>query len=228
MFVSSIDLQLARKSMIQGQLKPQGITSPDILSAFAKVPRELFLEPHDHGQAYADLDIPVGRSTKRFLMSPRKLAKLFRNVPLTPPPKVLIIGFAMGYSLAIACELNMTVYGVEEDALFHSFTQIALHRYFESMYGNTHFDEYVHLENTPHEVGLLEHAPYDYIIIEGGVEIIPEQVLSQLRHNGQLVSIYLRSPMGIFSMTREGQITHDTFEKIPVLSAFQEKDRFTL
>ncbi len=218
-----------RQQMIKGQLQPQKITDPDMLAAFGKVPREMFIDLQFQIQSYHDYDLRVYLDQSvRYLLSPRKLAKLFSFINFSHKPKILIIGFATGYSLAIAYELGAKVYGIEENNLLFSFGQTALQHYFDAFYELTNFDDLLFIDQNKLSEGFPEHGLYDYILIEGGIEYIPDGLLEQLRPHGQLISIYLNNPLGVFTCSKEGTIRHETYEKAYPLMGFQKQKGFSL
>ncbi len=227
---SGIDFYHMRQHMIKAQLQPQHVIDSVILKAFEKVPRELFLEPKMHFQSYYDTDIEMSTDQpKRFLISPRKLSKLFNLVDFSTSPKILLIGFATGYSLALAYEMGAKVYGIEEDNLLYSFAQTALQNYFDTFYGVTNFDEELLIDHHPLAGGLLEHSLYDYIIIEGGIETLPSTLFDQLRPQGKIIGIHCHQhPMGVFSATKEGKMHIDSFESASILNGFHTQRRFAL
>lgn len=231
--LASIDFELMRRQMILGQFEPQGIVHKRIVSAFQKVPREFFLEKSQQPLGYTDQDIRSAFD-KRSLLAPIKLGKIFNFIDHDKPStKILIIGSADGYSLALAYEMGMRVYGVESNNLFFSSAQESLQRYFDYFYGITNFDDLLFLENDEFSNGLTEHAAFDYILIEGGVEYIPSQLLSQLRPHGKLIGIYLKNdqedfPSGVFSCTKDGRKQHAFFETATPLIEISEKRKFIL
>ena len=61
------DFALARRNMIDGQLRPNRVTNAQLLAAIAELPRERFLPDGLSSVAYADEDVPLGNG--RYLMS---------------------------------------------------------------------------------------------------------------------------------------------------------------
>ena len=77
------DFALARRNMIDGQLRPNRVTNTQLLAAIADLPRERFLPDGLRSVAYADDDVPLGNG--RFLMEPMVLARLIQT--LQPRPR---------------------------------------------------------------------------------------------------------------------------------------------
>ena len=76
------DFALARRNMIDGQLRPNKVTNTALLAAIGELPREKFLPEAAQSVAYADEDVPLGGG--RYLMEPMVLARLIQT--LQPQP----------------------------------------------------------------------------------------------------------------------------------------------
>ena len=77
------DFALARRNMIDGQLRPNRVTNAQLLAAIGELPRERFLPEALRSVAYADDDVPLGNG--RYLMEPMVLARLIQT--LQPRPR---------------------------------------------------------------------------------------------------------------------------------------------
>jgi len=62
------DFALARRNMIDGQLRPNRVTNTQLLTVISDLPREQFLPAGLRSLAYADDDVPLGNG--RYLMEP--------------------------------------------------------------------------------------------------------------------------------------------------------------
>jgi|GEM_PF-1705034 len=223
-----VDLAQARRHFIKGQLEPQGVHDKSLHHAFTVVPRELFLEPRLQPLAYTDEDLLLLPTPKRFAISPRKLGKLLAALNLKRNEKVLFIGFNTGYSIAIGQELGLKVYGVEEHSLLFSFALDALQTYLDKFYDARNIEDYFLIEEKKHTEGLPEHAPYDAIVVQGGIETVPQSLLSQLRPMGQLVCISENNPKGVVLYDACGHTRSICFEKSALLQGFEKQEIFTL
>ena len=54
------DFALARRNMVEGQLRPNRVTNAALLEAISVLPREQFLPDAVRAVAYADDDVPLG------------------------------------------------------------------------------------------------------------------------------------------------------------------------
>jgi len=73
------DFALARRNMVDGQLRPNRVTNTALLAAVSDLPRERFLPEGLRSVAYADDDVRLGNG--RFLMEPMVLlSRLAKSV----------------------------------------------------------------------------------------------------------------------------------------------------
>src|ERR1700716_2686407 len=70
----------ARQKMVDGQVRPSGVTDLRIIDAMLAVPREAFVPESQRALAYLDLDLDVseGGPVKRFLIKPAVIAKMLQ------------------------------------------------------------------------------------------------------------------------------------------------------
>ena len=169
----------ARKIMLESQIRPNKVIDEMVLSSFAQIPRELFVQKSMRDIAYIDEDLPL--SNGRYLMEPMVLARLIQSLDLRVSDNVMIIGVGTGYSAAIISQIVTSVIGVESRA---NLIQKAENNLASLDITNTIlFKERL-------QDGYSKEAPYNAILIDGGVSFVPESVLNQLANNGRLVSIY--------------------------------------
>jgi len=213
------DYTLLRANMVATQVLANGVTEERILEAFRAVPREPFVSAAKRGIAYAE--VPLEIVPGRFLLSPRCFAKLVELADISPPDVVLDIGCATGYSTAVIAQLANRVIALEEDAALVRVASDMLHS--------------LHTENATLVQGTLAHghrggAPYDVIIIEGGIEEVPAPLLAQLGEGGRLVAINQREAQGraVIFLNEAGHIGHrfDFDDFAPLLGGFRQPARF--
>lgn len=224
MISQRLDLHNVRNSFITNQITPQFKASPALLAAFEKVPRELFLDPSHASLAYVDRDIKI--PSNRQALSSRKLAKIFSYIDFSQKPKMLLIGFNMGYSMAIAYEMQAKVYGIEQNALLFNYASTSLQHYFDTFYGRTNLDDCLLMEQLPHAQGMPEEGPFDIILIEGEAEVIPKTLTDQLRSNGSILYISPKDPKGITTLSRQGQRRYHDYERAFVLEGMSQTKSF--
>jgi protein-L-isoaspartate(D-aspartate) O-methyltransferase len=178
------DFAALRTKMVDSQLRTEGVTDTRVLAAFGAVPREWFVPNKLKPVAYVDNDLLIkaadGAGPGRYLMEPAPLARLFQAADVRPTDTILIIGATTGYSTAIAARLARGVAAVECDPVLASEATRSL---------NALGVENATVVTAPLADGYPRGAPYDVILIDGGVEIVPETLLEQLGDGGRLVAI---------------------------------------
>jgi protein-L-isoaspartate(D-aspartate) O-methyltransferase len=131
----------------------------------------------------------------RYLIEPMVLAKLVHALSLTASDHVLDVGCTSGYSAALLGRLAASVVALEEDA---EFVPIAT-RLLASV-GATN----VKVVSGRLTAGWPKEGPYDAILLQGSVEIVPAALTGSLKDGGRLAvvvgsgrsakaTIYLRS-----------------------------------
>lgn len=172
------DFAAARHNMVEGQLRPNGVTDPRILEAMGDVPREVFV-PFTHvGVAYVDDNIRL--ISGRYLMKPMVLARLLQAAEIKPDDRVLELAPATGYSTLVLAALTPAVSAVEPDALLHKEAEKNIAAYAPG--------RATVLAGAPVE-GCIARAPFDAIFINGSVEFVPDFLFEQLEEGGRLVAI---------------------------------------
>jgi len=153
----------ARKIMLESQIRPNKVIDEIVLSAFAYIPREIFVHKSMQDIAYIDEDLPL--SNGRYLMEPMVLARLIQSLELNASDNVMIIGIGTGYSVAIISQIVTSVIGIESRA---TLIQKAENNLTELDITNAVlFKERL-------QDGFSKEAPYNAILIDGGINFIPE------------------------------------------------------
>ncbi len=172
------DFETPRRNMVESQIRTNKVTDPALVETFSTVPRELFVPDRLSSLAYADEDIEI--APRRYLMEPLVLARLLQTAGVTEDDMVLDIGCGTGYSTAVLSNLANTVVAVESDP------KLASHA--GSLLSQLDMDNAVVMTG-PLEQGYPPQAPYDVIVMGGGVATIPEAILEQLAEGGRLVAV---------------------------------------
>ncbi len=108
------DFALARRNMVEGQLRPNRVTNAQLLAVVGELPRERFLPEGMKSVAYSDEDVPLGNG--RFLMEPMVLARLIQTLQPGAGDKALVVASGRGYGAALLARLVKSVVAVESDA----------------------------------------------------------------------------------------------------------------
>jgi len=193
------DFALARRNMVDGQLRPNRVTNASLLAAIGELPREHFLPEGLRSVAYADDDVPLGNG--RFLMEPMVLARLIQTLQPQPDDKALVVASGRGYGAALLSRLVKSVMALESDPTLASSAEQTI----KDM-GIANIRQTV----AKLEAGAPGEGPYDVILIEGAVQEIPRAILDQLAEGGRLTTV-IAAPAGVLGVAqlvmKEGGVT---------------------
>lgn len=171
-----------RAKMVDGQVRTVDVTNLALLSALLEVPREAFAPDARRGLAYIDEDLLIsdGPGGPRYMMEAGPFARLVQLADIRPGDFVLDVGCGTGYSSAVLSRLASSVVALESDQALADAASATLS---ELGYDN------VAVVQGPLAEGYPSEAPYDVIIVEGGVDELPAQLAGQLREGGRLVVV---------------------------------------
>ncbi len=216
------DFVLARRNMVEGQLRPNRVTSVPLLEAIGDLPRERFLPDALRAVAYADDDVPVGGG--RFLMEPMVLARMIQALQPSAGQGALVVASGCGYGAALLGRLVKSVVALEGD--------VSLARASEQTIKSLNMANVRQMAGNP-EQGAASAGPFDVILVEGAVRLIPQALLDQLAEGGRLAAVIAGPPgtMGVATLVlKEGDVTSSRplFEAgTPPLPGFAPPPRFT-
>jgi len=170
--------------MVDTQVRPADVTKFPIIDAMLSVPRELFVPAARREASYLGENLDLGGG--RVLLEPRTLAKMLDWLDIQGDELVMDLGCAQGYSAAVIAQMAEAVIAVDEAERLNGAQ--------ESL-GQINADNVVLHEGAPAE-GAAEHGPYDAIVVEGGVEHLPEAIIDQLKDGGRIACLFVEGPLG--------------------------------
>lgn len=162
------DYAAARASMVDSQLRPEGVNYPPVAEAMAAVKREDFVSDEARDLAYIDRTVPIGEG--RMMSAPVVVGKLLTEMAPVAGERALVVGCGTGYSAAVLAKIGVQVIGLECSPLLAGRAR-ALG---------------IEVVEGPLEQGWAKSAPYDLILIDGAVEHIPDEIIAQLTDRGRL------------------------------------------
>ena len=199
---------MARKIRLIMKLRKAGITDTSVLAAIERVPREAFILPTFHDQAYEDIALPIGLG--QTISQPLVVANMTQELKLNDRHKVLEIGTGSGYQAAILSKLCRRVYSIERH---RQLLKIATDRLYNLRLRN------ITCKAADGMKGWIEQAPFDRIIVTAAAGSEPPQaLLDQLSIGGIMIM-----PMGrekscqfIYRITRESEEDYNLEQLMPV------------
>ncbi len=215
------DFQDRRTIMVDTQVRPNDVTKYNVIAAMLEIPREEFVPESRRDVAYVGENIELGHG--RVLLEPRTLAKMIDTLDVLPDQLVLDVGTGPGYSAAVLGRLAQAVVAVEENPDLAAAATRSL-----AAAGADN----VAVVQGPLNQGHAAQAPYDAILIGGGIEVFPEAFAEQLAEGGRVIALFREGALGVvrLGIKLDGAITwRFAFNAVaPVLPGFARNPRFTL
>jgi protein-L-isoaspartate(D-aspartate) O-methyltransferase len=220
------DFSARRRVMVDTQVRPSDVTKFPVIDAMLAVPRELYVPDGLREAAYIGDHVPL--APDRVLLDPRTFAKMLDALDFQGNETVLDLACGLGYSAAVIARLAEAVVGVEEIA--------ALAEQADATLAAQGVDN-ASVIAAPLAEGAARHGPYDVLIIEGGVEALPDALVAQLRPGGRVAALFMDGPLGICRIglrTPDGLAGpaiswRDAFNATaPVIPSFRRKRSFAL
>jgi len=207
--------------MVDTQIRPSDVTKFPIIDAMLTVPREAFVPDAKREAAYVGENLTIAAG--RVMIEPRTLAKMLDALDISPRNIALDIGCGLGYSTAILAKMCEFVVAVEEDAALADGATALL---------SEHGIDNAAVMTSDLAQGAAKSAPYDIITVQGGVEVVPDAILAQLREGGRIACIFAEGALGIVRIGHkiDGEVNwRFSFNAgAPVLSGFEGEDAFAL
>lgn len=215
-----IDFTAARTAMVDCQVRPSDVTLYPVIEAMLSIPREEYVPQNLRTVAYAADHLDIGEG--RFVLDSRVMAKMLDALAIQPDELVLDIGCGLGYSTALIAHLAEMVIAVEADESMATEAGRILVE---------HSADNALVQNAPLADGAKQHGPYDVIVIEGGVEVLPDTILDQLKTGGRVGMIRMQGALGqcvIGHKTENGIDWRRAFDAAaPVLGGFNALSEFS-
>lgn len=209
----------ARQHMIDSQIRTNKVIDERLLDAMRNVPREVFVPDNARSRAYIDDDLPLGNG--RYLTEPMVVARLLQAADVKPTDMALVAAAGTGYAAALLAKLANTVVAVEADHMLSGIASAAIIQ--------QSIDNLLWQEGDP-TYGFAKHAPYDVILIDGGVEVVPPALLDQLAEGGRLVTVLHEGRIGraILMLKERGNVSRRVLfdANVPLLPLFAKPAEF--
>lgn len=215
------DYTALRTTMVDTQVRPSDVTKFTVIEAMLSIPREAFVPRDKRDAAY--IGEHVSLDAGRVVLDPRVLAKMLDAADIQNDELVLDIGAGLGYSSAVIARMAEAVVAVEDDAARVEDAQTTL--------AEQGVDNVI-MHEGPLTEGAADHGPYDVIVLQGAVEILPDSLTAQLKEGGRIISLEQDGALGT---VRIGYLLNGELNwrfafnaSAPVLPGFEKHSAFTL
>lgn len=165
-----------RKQLVDYLHQKIGITDRFVLDAMNEVPRHLFIESVFEDYAYEDRAFPI--AAKQTISHPSTVAEQTELLEVNEGEKILEIGTGCGYQTAVLIKMKALVYTIERQKDLFDFSQ----KLFRTLDLRPKFQSF-----GDGFAGLPTFAPFDKILVTCGAEILPTELLKQLKVGGKMV-----------------------------------------
>ncbi|SLN23842.1 protein-L-isoaspartate O-methyltransferase family protein [Pseudooctadecabacter jejudonensis] len=215
------DYTSRRTLMVDTQVRPSDVTKFPIIDALLSVPREEYVPDGQRDAAYIGENISLGED--RVVLEPRTLAKMLDAVDVQPTDVILDLGCGLGYSTAVLAHMAEFVVALEDDASRAADA--------EAILAAQGVDNAAVFEGALAD-GNAKSGPFDVIILQGAIEVMPDSLVDQLREGGRMVAIFADGALGEVRVGRkiDGVMNwRMSFNAgAPVLAGFAKEAAFSL
>jgi len=170
------DFAVARRRMVQEQIRRAGVTDRPVLKAMEEVPRHLFVPRMLQHRAYEPCALPIGYG--QTISQPFIVGLMTALLELQGHERVLEIGTGSGYQAAILSRLCREVVTMER---VEPLARRAAQQLVDDECGN------VTVLTGDASFGLADRGPWDAVIMTACSPGLPEGLGEQLREGGHLL-----------------------------------------
>lgn len=165
----------ARRQLIE-RIQERGIKDLNVLQAFDRVPRHLFVPDAVRHRAYEDAPLPIGFG--QTASQPSLQALYAELLDLGPADRVLEVGTGSGYQTGLLARLAGHVYSIERIRELSLRARSAL--------------DQLRIVNVAllvgdGTIGWARYAPYNAILVTAGTPEVPKPLLEQLTPGGRML-----------------------------------------
>lgn len=216
-----MNFEKARFNMVEQQIRPWEVLDQDVLDLLMTVKREEFVPAAYRELAFTEVEIPIGCG--QVMLKPVIEGKVLQALRLAKSDSVLEVGTGSGYFAALLAARTEWVRTIEIEPELVKLAGANLAR---------NGVENVVVVQGDGIGGWAERAPYDVIVVSGGLPFVPQALLEQLKVGGRLFAFVGEAPvMKARLVTCEGEgrfRTEDIFETVvPMLKNAPQRDAFS-
>ena len=184
-----MNIEQVRFNMVEQQIRTWDVLDTDVLDLLYVLKRENFVPPAQREFALMDVELPLSSvapsATDALMWSPKMEARVVQDVDLHGFEHVLEVGTGSGYLTALLASRAATVTSVEINPALAKFAVANLAK--------------ADVPNASIEIGdaargWTARAPYDVVVFTGSMEVLPDEVLAQLKRGGKIFAVLGKPP----------------------------------
>ena len=216
-----------RFNMVEGQIRANDIHNDALLHAMLSVRRELYLPEHKRHLAYSDAAIALNAG--RVMRSPLMQARMLNHAMVKPSDIILMVGAGGGYMPALAAKISALVIALEQEKDFiDPINDVTETEAIDNIMVVEGVLAEAHLNKT-----VKKQAPFDVIIMTGGVRYLPPSFEKLLADGGRMLFLGLgnHGVQELIKQTKQnGHMieTHHGLADGALLPGFEKASEFTL
>jgi len=184
-----MNIEQVRFNMVEQQIRTWDVLDTDVLDLLYTLKRENFVPPLQREFALMDVELPLSSiaapASVELMWSPKMEARVTQDVDLHGFEHVLEVGTGSGYLTALLASRCAKVTSVEIDPTLAQFAMTNL-----AKAGITNAT----VETGDAARGWAARAPYDVIVFTGSMQVLPDEVLAQLKPGGKIFAIIGKAP----------------------------------
>ncbi|MDY0012909.1 MAG: protein-L-isoaspartate O-methyltransferase [Rhodocyclaceae bacterium] len=196
-----MNLEQARFNMVEQQIRPWEVLDTDVLDLLMTVRREEFVPEAYRSLALSEAEIPLPAG--QLMLRPVIEGKILQALQVKKEDQVLEIGAGSGYFAALLAARAAWVRTIEIEPELVRLAHANLERYGV---------QNVIVEEGDGAQGWAKNAPYDVIVVSGGLPVVPQALLDQLKVGGRLFAFVGEAP--VMEARLVTRVAEDQFQTI--------------
>ena len=184
-----MNIEQVRFNMVEQQIRTWDVLDTDVLDLLHTLNRENFVPTAQREFALMDIEIPLSSvvaTTTEKMWTPKMEARVAQDVGLTGSEHVLEIGTGSGYLTGLLASRAAKVTSIEINPDLAQFATDNLARA-----GITNAT----IITGDGARGWKGLAPFDVIVFTGSMEVLPDEVLTQVKAGGRVFAIVGKLPV---------------------------------
>ena len=178
-----MDKPIALTNLLKQQLRTNTVLNPNILDLYQSINREDFVPEGYHSFAYSDMQIPLKHAQQ--MLTPVEEALILQSLDFQGHERILEIGTGTGFLTALLSKSVKELISVD---YFEDFSQNAEKKCKQQGCSNIKFI------SGDGSQGWVDAAPYNAIVVTGGIEALTELLTLQLQPHGKIFAIIGKPP----------------------------------
>ena len=177
------DPEIARRQMIEQQIRAWEVLNLGVLDVFDQVPREEFVPARYRELAFADMQIPLGHGQR--MLAPKLEGRILQALGIGKAERVLEVGTGSGFFAACLSRLAHRVHSLE---IFPDLAAAASERLLRLGYANVEVE-------TGYAMNFAGDSAYDAIALTGSLPVYDARFERALVVGGRLFAVVGTGPV---------------------------------